>query len=214
MCLLLAVSVLLWPNTVSGLEYAESRRVQALALARDVRTGVPVYLIVKRYTPFLFPSQDGLADLLRMLHRARIEPFTHLREDPAFREVRISPVPSSLIQATWDGEAAQVANVDPYLIYNLPEARDVCGIRLRYSHANGAGGPAHFKMSWSQDGKADVPENQRYGNWTLPTGDNRETTVWVGDRVKQFRIQPDNQVCRFRVLEMVLLVPESAEGFR
>jgi hypothetical protein len=214
MCLLLAVSVLLWPNTVSGLEYAESRRAQALALARDIRTGVPVHLIVKRYTPFLFPSQDGLADRLRMLRRARIEPFTHLRDDPGFREVRISPVPSSLIQATWNGDIAQVTNVDPYLIYNLPEGRDICGVRLRYSHANGDGGPAHFKMSWSQDGRADVPSSQRYGNWTLPTGDNRETTIWVGDRVKQLRIQPDNQVCRFRVLELVLLTPESPESVR
>ena len=214
MCLLLAASVLLWPNTRSGLENAEAGQAQAKALARDVHSGVPIYLILKRYTPFLYPSQDGLADLLRMLRRARIEPFTHLRDDPPFREVRISPVPSSLVQATWDGETAHVTNVDPYLIYDLPERRDVCGIRLRYSHANRHGGPAHFKMSWSQDGRADVPSNQRYGNWTLPTGDDRETTVWVGDKVKRIRIQPDNQVCRFRVLELVLLVPESPESVR
>lgn len=213
-CLLLAASVLLWPNSRSGVENAEAGQAQAKALARDIHSGVPIYLILKRYTPFLYPSQDGLADLLRMLRRARIEPFTHLRDDPPFREVRISPVPSSLVQATWDGETAHVTNVDPYLIYDLPERRDVCGIRLRYSHTNRHGGPAHFKMSWSQDGRADVPSNQRYGNWTLPTGDDRETTVWVGDKVKRIRIQPDNQVCRFRVVELVLLVPESPESVR
>jgi hypothetical protein len=214
MCLLLAVSILLWPNTQIGLENAEAGLAQARALARDIRNGVPIYLILKRYTPFLYPSQDGLADLLRMLRRARIAPFAHLRENPPFREVRISPVPTSLIQATWDGETAQVTNVDPYLIYDLPEGRDVCGIRLRYSHTNRDGGPAHFKMSWSHDETADVPSSQRYGNWTLPTGDDRETTVWVGDRVKRLRIQPDNQVCRFRVLDLVLLVLESPESYR
>jgi hypothetical protein len=214
MCLLVAASILLWPNTSGGLEYAEAGRAQAKALARDVRNGVPIFLIVKRYTPFLYPSQEGLADVLRMLRRAGIGLFAHLREDPRFREVPISPVPSSLIQATWEGQTAQVTNVDPYLIYDLPEVRDVCGIRLRYSHMNRHGGPARFKMIWSQDGRADVPSNQRYTNWTLPTGDDRETTVWVGDRVKQFRIQPDNQVCRFRVLELVLLVPESPESLR
>jgi hypothetical protein len=143
-----------------------------------------------------------------MLHRARIGPFARLRDNPPFRAVRISPVPSSLIQATWDGDTAHVTNVDPYLTYDLPAVRDVCGIRLRYSHANRNGGPAHFKMIWNQDGRADVPASQRYGNWALPTGDDCETTVWVGDRVKRFRIQPDNQMCRFRVLELTLLVPQ------
>ena len=70
MCLLVTASILLWPNTVAGLENAEAGRAQASALARDVRNGVPIYLIVKRYTPFLYPSQDGLADFLRMLRRA------------------------------------------------------------------------------------------------------------------------------------------------
>jgi hypothetical protein len=214
MCLLFAASILLWPNTVGGLKYAEAVRAQAQALARDVTNGVPIYLILKHYTPFLYPSQDELGDFLRMLRRARIGLFSHLRDDPGFREVRISPVPSSLIQAKWDGETAQVTNVDPYLIYELPEVRDVCGVRLRYSHSNRDGGPARFKMTWSQDGRADVPSNQRYSNWTMPTGDDRETTVWVGDRVKRIRIQPDNQVCRFRVLELVLLVPEPPESLR
>jgi hypothetical protein len=214
MCLLFATCILVWPNTRGGLEYAEDGRAHASALARDVRNGVPIYLIVKRFTPFLYPTQEGLADFLRMLRRAGIGPFAHLREDPAFREIPISPVPSSLIQATWEGQTAQVTNVDPYLIYDLPEVRDVCGIRLRYSHENRHGGPAHFKMTWSQNGRAEIGSNQHYNNWSLPTGDGRETTVWIGDRVKQFRIQPDNQLCRFRVLGLVLLVPESPESFR
>ena len=214
MCLLIAASILVWPNTRGGLEYAEAGRTRASALARDVRNGVPIYLILKRYTPFLYPSQDGLADLLRMLRRAGIGPFIRLREDPRFREVRISPVPSSLIQATWKGQSAQVTNVDSYLVYDLPAVQDVCGIRLRYSHENRHGGPAHFKMTWSQNRRADITSDQHYNNWSLPTGDDRETTVWVGDRIKQFRIQPDNQVCRFDVLDLVLLVPESPESVR
>ena len=214
MCLLVAASILLWPNTRGGWEYAEAGQAQAKALARDVDSGVPIYLILKRYTPFLYPSQDGLADWLRMLRRAGVRPFTHLREDPRFREVRISRVPSSLIHATWAGETAQVTNVDPYLIYDLPEAQDVCGIRLRYSHANAHGAPAHFKMTWSQNGRAETASIPHYNNWSLPTGDDRETTVWIGEKVKQFRIQPDNQVCRFRILELVLLVPESPESLR
>ncbi len=145
MCLLVAASILLWPNTLTGLEDAEAGRAKAAAFARDVRKGVPIYRILKRYTPFLYPSQDKLADFLRMLRRARIRPFTGLRENPRFHEVRISPVPTSLIQATWDGETTHVANVDPYLIYDLPEVRNVCGIRLRYSHVNRDGEPGSFQ---------------------------------------------------------------------
>ena len=214
MCLLVAASVLLWPNTLGGLEYAESSRAKALALARDVKSGVPIYLIVKRHTPFLYPTQEGLADHLRVLRRAGIGLFARLREDPPFREVRISPIPSKLIQATWEGQSAKVTNVDPYLVYDLPEVRDICGIRLRYSHVNRYGGPAHFKMTWNLNGRSEIASDQHYNNWSLPTGNDREMTVWVGDRVKQFRIQPDNQVCRFDVLELVLLVPESPESFR
>jgi hypothetical protein len=62
-------------------------------------------------------------------------------------------------------------------------------------------------MAWKRGDQAEFPEDQRYALWTLPTGADRTTTVWVADAVKQVRIQPDNQPCEFRIAALVLLVP-------
>ena len=46
-----------------------------------------------------------------------------------------------------------------------------------------------------------------YANWNLPTGGDRTTTVWVGETIREFRVQPDNQPCEFRVESITLLIP-------
>lgn len=206
-CLFVTVCVLLWPNTMSGLAHGRESRGRALAFDRDIRAGVPMFLLIKRHASLLHPSQDALGDGLRMLHRARIGIFRQLREDPPFHEVALSQQPTMLLQATWSDGTAHVTGVDPYLVYELPQTREVCGIRLRYSHVNRTRGAAHFQVSWRREGqRADLPD-QRYGNWSLPSGEDRETTVWIGEPIREIRIQPDNQPCEFRVHEIVLLVP-------
>lgn len=203
----LAVVVLLWPNTAEGLETARARRAQFERLAHDVRAGVPASRIVRRYTPFLHPSQDFLLEYLPELRRLNIGPFAGLRDDPPYREVPLTTVPSALRLARLDGDTIEVTGVDPQLTFRLPRAMDVAGARLEYDHHAPDGGPAHFQMTWLTPGQTTYDDAHRYAVWALPTGDHRTTTVWAHEPIRELRIQPDNRPCRFRIRALTLLVP-------
>lgn len=209
LALFAAMLVLLWPNTQDGLEAGRDLAAQAGRLEQDVRAGLPTYLVIKHATPFLHPSEDELTDLLPRLRAAGIGLFRSLRPDPALRTVAIPVAPAEVRQLAWDRseQTALVAGVDPWLLFLLPEPRYVAGVRLRYSHANPQGHPARFKMDWWKPGSPRDQPDGGYSCWNLPTGRDRTTTVWTGDLVQSFGIQPDNQPCQFHLESIELLVP-------
>jgi hypothetical protein len=199
--------VLLWPITREAIESSQSRARQADSVMLDIRSGEPVYRLVKRHTPFLHPSQDVLAEALKLLHTARIGAFGTIRADPAFREVDLSVIPADIRLVRWAGRTAHVTGVDPFLHYVLPRATSVAGIRLKYSHANSPGGPAHFRTWWTSVANQKPAPAQSYSNWALPTGRGQVTIIWIDDMLKEFWLQPDNQHCEFTVEEITLLCP-------
>jgi hypothetical protein len=201
--------VLLWPNTESGLQRGRERAEKALGLAHDIRSGAPPYRIVARYTPFLHPSQDETSRFLPMLRRHNVGPFRFLGDDPPFINTPLSVKPASISLARWDAatSTARVSGVDPQLTYALPSPRHVAGVRIRYSHANAPGAPARFQFAWKRPGQTGYADSQRYANWNLPTGTQRQTTVWIDDTAAEFRIQPDNQPCEFQIDEIMLICP-------
>jgi hypothetical protein len=202
-----ALLLLFWPNAKRGLEHGQNLANQASQFQRDVRAGVPPYLLVKRYTPFLHPSQDEAARILEMLRDAGIGLFRALHRDPPFRDVPVPVVPSDLKLARWEHGTAHVIGQDPYLHFVLPKALPVAEIRLRYSHVNPLGGEGHFRFLWTSAAGSQPQAGQLASNWALPTGKDRVTTVRVADLVKEFWIQPDNQPCEFSIAEIVLRVP-------
>jgi hypothetical protein len=201
------VCAFLWPNTEAGLEYGRKVAAQATSLAGDLRAGMPTYRVIRKYTPFLHPSQDEVARLLPMLRDARWGPFGSLQNSPSFRETRLRLDPTRVYLARWDGTTAHVTGVDPQLTFTLPRPAPVAGIRINYAHANRQGAPARFQLSWKRPGQSSYTDVDRCTNWHLPTGEGRETTVWVDDVLEQFRIQPDNQPCEFRIDKITLLEP-------
>ncbi|MDR3635718.1 MAG: hypothetical protein P4L84_18090 [Isosphaeraceae bacterium] len=205
--LFVGLCVLAWPNSAAGLERAREGAATAEALARDLRAGVPTYRIIRRYTPFLHPSQDEMSRLLPKLRDGRIGPFKDLHNSPVFREVPVALQPTLVSDATWDGRTARVTDIDPQITFSLSKPREVAGIRIRYSHANRQGAPARFQLTWRRPGQRGYSLDQRYANWNLPTGSGRETTVWVDDVIADFRIQPDSQPCDFKIDAIELLVP-------
>ena len=200
-----ALCVLAWPNVRDGIEHGRDISGRAEALAQDLRSGVPAYRIVRRHTPFLHPSQDEAARFLPILRRAGIGPFGSLRADPPFRETRWPLEPTSVSLARWEGTTAHVTGVDPQITFKLPGPRPVAGIRIKYSHANSQGAPGRFQLAWKRPDQPGYSDERRYANWNLPTGEGKETTIWIDDTLDQFRIQPDNQPCEFRIDEIVIL---------
>lgn len=207
-CLFATMLVVSWPNTQAGIVGGKRLAEQAARLERDIRSGMPTFQVIRRHNPFLHPSQDELATLLPMLRDARIGVFRHLRPDPPFREVAVPVIPAEVRLARWKDGTAQVTGVDPRLVFVLPEAQYVAGIHIRYAHSNPEGTPARFRMGWRHPGQTEAPPEQSYANWYLPTGRDRTTTVWVGEVIREFEIQPDNQPCEFHIASITLLISE------
>jgi hypothetical protein len=210
--LLVVACVLLWPNAEAGFANGRGVSATAFALARDVKAGLTPSQLVARYTPSLYPSQDELSRFIPILRRRRVGPFGGVRDEPPHHEVAIPVTPSSVSFARWDSSSstAHVTGEDPQLLYRLPSPRPVVGVRIRYSHSNPQGSPGRFQLTWLHPGQSEYTPSQRYSFWTLPTGTHKQTTVWIGQVVSEFRIQPDNQPCDFRIDGITLLEPGAA----
>jgi hypothetical protein len=196
-----------WPNTEAGLQYGRRCATMTTSLSSDLRAGMPAYRIVRKYTPFLHPEQDEVVRILPILRDAGLGPFGYLRDSPPLHSTALPLRPSHLYLARWEGNTAQVTGVDPQITFTLARPGPVAGVRIRYAHRNRQGAPARFQLSWKRPGQDEYTSTQRYANWNLPTGEGKETTIWIDDVVAQFRIQPDNQRCQFRIDEITLLEP-------
>jgi hypothetical protein len=211
MALFAGSCALLWPNSEEAWAAGLGSGGQAAAFDRDLASGTPLFRLVRRYTPFLHPSQEALHEALGMLRQAGIGRFRSLRGDPRFEEVSVDRSPAEVRLARWNDGQIEVTGIDPWIRFDLPAPTPVCGIRLRYSHTSPDGAPARFRIAWRRAGQRDFPPEQQYGNWNLATGPDRSTTVWIDDVISQIRIQPDNRPCRFAISELTLLAVPRAE---
>ncbi len=203
--------VLLWPNIQDGWEIGAQTGAQSAAFDRDIASGTPLFRLVRRYTPFLHPSQEYLHEAMPAMRKAGMGPFRLLRADPEFQERAVPLSPSEVMMAQWKDGRVEVKGSDPWIRFDLPDPVHVCGIRIRYSHANPDGTPARFRIAWRGPGQREYPPEQQYSNWNFPTGDDNVTIVWVDDVVSQMKIQPDNRPCRFAISELTLLVAPGAK---
>lgn len=209
--LLLAGLALLWPNARDALYVGRIAAERATAFDRDRDAGVPIFRLANRHAPFLHPSQQALHGYLEMLREAGLGPFARMQPDPAFREIPVDLRPADVRLALWrDGEIKAIGP-DPWVRFDLPAPIRVAGVRIRYDHRNDDGAPARFRLAWRPDDRYRAPERQ-YGDWNLPTGDDRSVTVWIDGPVAQVRVQPDNRRCRFRIRELTLLVEPTTAG--
>lgn len=206
MALLMISVLLLWPNSIAGLAHGRATRATARAFERDVAGGMPRYKLVRRYTPFLYPRQETLAAYLEMLRRRGIPEFAPLRDDPPFREIPVHPEADRMIGVRSSDGAPLLVDAGSQLFFTLAPARKVAGVRLRDSLVKPGARTARFRVSWAAED--DVFDTARqYSDWLRPTGRDRTTTIWIDDRVKRLRIEPDDEPARYEVHELTLLVP-------
>jgi hypothetical protein len=233
--MLAATLITIGPNTRAGIHYARGVRNHLRSFEQDMTAGVPSFELIARYGRYLHPHHDLLAEYLPMLRRAGVGRFVFLRDDPAFREVPVPLEPTALYNVTWDHGTAQATGEYPSIDFALPEPRYVCGIRIRYAHANPEGTLPLVLIKWKGPAQAEFSQEPvrtegageiNYKNVKIyknsPTGDravwergtwsrinDAETTVtaWICDTVATIRIHPDLKPGVFRLSELVLLVP-------
>jgi hypothetical protein len=207
LCMMAGALVLLWPNTLEAWQAGSKAGAKAQAFDREVAAGTPLFRLVRRHVPFLHPSQEGLHEALELLRRAGIGKFRSIQPDPAFEERSIPLKPADVRLATWNGGRIEVTGPDPWIRFDLPSPVEVRGVRLSYSHSNPDGAPARFRLAWRGPAQLGPLGETQYGDWNLPTGPGRTTTVWIDELINQLRIQPDNRPCEFTLTELTLLLP-------
>ena len=142
MTLFTAACILLWPNIEQAWAAGRGAHAEAEGFDRDLATGTPLFRLVRRYTPYLHPSQESLHEALTLLHRGEIGKFRSLQEDPTFQEQAVQLAPADVRLARWHDGCVEVTGIDPWVRFDLPSPVFVCGIRVRYSHAGTDGSPA------------------------------------------------------------------------
>ncbi|MDG3007884.1 hypothetical protein [Paludisphaera mucosa] len=197
--------VLFWPNAKEALEAGRVARAEAADFDRERDSGAPLFRLVRRHVPFLHPSQQALHEYFTMLRDAEIGPFRRVRPDPTFRERPVELVPTDVRMGRWEDGVFIATGADPWIRFDLPTPLRVAGVRVHYDHRNDDGAPARFRLAWRPNDRYDAPETQ-FGDWNLPTGEDRTVTVWIDEPVGRIRLQPDNRRCRFRIRGLTLLV--------
>jgi hypothetical protein len=177
--------------------------------------------------------QDEFVKLMHMGHNKGKGLLRQLNEAP-LTEVRLASVsPFRANQITWTADgAAECLGNDPYMVFALEGPREVTAIRIKYSMA-GPPPPAHLQAYWRNGDAQNFSETERYYQTDLPpdleekiiverahaagsvwleqTGGGPQTQFWVtipvNDTIDQFRIDPNDQPCRFKIEEIRLVVP-------
>jgi hypothetical protein len=195
------------PNMQEGLRWAKERRNAIEAFEHDLRAGVPLSILAENHTRSLQRlDPDDLAGFLRMLHGARVGRFKEMRADPPWRELRLPLTPVATNEVRWQDGAAVGTGNDPYLVFALDRPRFVHAVRWQFSYEKTAT-PATCEFYWRKSGQPGFADGTRR-EWAQDAEPGlKRHAVWVNDTIDQFRIDPDNKPCTFRLLELVLLVP-------
>jgi hypothetical protein len=213
MGMFLAVCIALWPNVSIAMHEAGERSDTLRTLEDRLAHGVPPASVIRDFGPALHPSSDELAALLPALKAAGRRPFDRMSDDEPAHAVSIPIEPSGMeqVERMPDG-SFRITGVDPHIRFRFQPPAPVIAIRLHYDLHNAENDdvPARFVLDWLVPNQDEYDGFTRYSNWNLPTGDDRTTTVYILDFVREFRIQPDNRPGTFRIRSLERIVPDAA----
>ena len=227
--LCVAIGLLLPLNLASSLRVTTQLRDRIDLIKRDVTVGLPIFILEERHGYFLNPWANNtitVARSLEMLRTAGIGGFQNLRPDPRFRETTILSDLTSAEHMDQISETGVISWRSGDLTGRLRESQLVYAIRLKYFYGDPEKGPAFLQLSWKdsvRDSLAEGLGNVRIELQTgagpermlpdtiriprpLPTLEKTET-IWINERMDQFRILPDDKPRLFHIKEITVLLP-------
>jgi hypothetical protein len=186
--------VVVYSNSVTGLEYARMKDQQFSAFLADIQKGNPPSQVIARHQRAIFPYpeeggasfHDSLGYWFGVLHHAGHEAFANLGTDPVFKEVPVEQ-PSSLAEKSF-----------------------VYGIRVEGYPLQA--GRWKIAVSWNA-GVQGSSVAQRCFYWNpLPNPQDRKFekfTCWVYEEVGEIKIEVSPSVEDLRSLKVSLLIPSN-----
>lgn len=116
MCLFTGMCLVFVPNLAIGLESGRHFSNSRQAFERDMRAGVPPFILAERHVVFLNPATDDVKEIdfrLRQMQQAGIPQFRDMARDPAFRDVALPVAPVGMDQVIWHNGVAYSYAQDP-----------------------------------------------------------------------------------------------------
>ncbi len=198
-------------NMPERLRAAREEHAARDAFERDLRRGVPPYLLISRHERTLGLNEVKMAERhMESLRRADFGPFRYLEDDPAFRALPLPLAPSETHEVNWEDGVASGASGDSHLTFSLPHAMYVAAIRIRSSTPQK--GPVIFNVGWKNPDDARFYKPYYYSIWWPSKTD----TIAVDETIDQIRIFPNAipgfHPFEFHLATIELLVPEGREA--
>jgi len=204
--LFILVSSLVPLNWSLGQAVASDLAGRRKALEGDLQSQMPVHLLVKR-NDRLYPLHDVMQNCLLSLRRAGFRSYRNVGENPPFREVALPLVATATHEVDGKGGPGRATGDDSYLVFDLPKATLVCGIRVRCRVNNRQGMCPYFQVEWRERGREDFTGVRKYVHYMLPPDRDGVVLCFTDARIDQIRIRPDNQRCEFSIQDITLLLP-------
>ena len=209
---MLAIALICFPHNFQvGMEYGRSLRANLASFEAEMRAGEPPHALIHKHMAYLHPNTQILDDYLPFLRRAGIGRFRFLSDNPQFKETTVPLTPIGAHSCDWNGRTGSTTGKDGSIVFAVPQAQYVDGIRIRYAVKNRQGTPPFFSIAWRSSFLGPFTKEKSY--YVSPTGDRAnwergswprigrpesELTLWVSDQVREIRIQPDAQPCAIR----------------
>jgi hypothetical protein len=202
--LLALIAIAIPFNFQAGLADARTHHAAMQSFERDLRNGAPMYELMGHYASphFQIGAHMSLAGKMLQLHRAGVDPFAHMKEDPVMREVRIPLTPADQKDVKWSNGKGHGTGVNSYLMFALPKPMYVAGVRIRWTYSNHQS--TFFRAFWRRSDTSDFPKEYQY-YWSFGLED--PMMIYIADTIDQIRIHPDVKPVDFTISEIVLLVP-------
>jgi hypothetical protein len=186
-----AFVLLLWQNSVAGLDYARNLHAYVEPFAEELKAGVPRSILAERFSHppnRIYTNQEHLGTYLDMLHSAGMGMFRSLRLDPIWQVV------------TLESKDVEMKDSNHYV---LREPRFVYAVRIHYQYQPIAPS-AWLRFSWQAS--AGTKSFRREVDMRIPLKPQADSVlVWINGPLYEFTIYPDDKPyeCTIGPIELV-----------
>ncbi len=185
--------VVVYGNSITGLEYARLKDRQFSAFETDIEKGSPPSQVIARHQRAIFPYperggasfHDSLGHWLDILHKAGHVTFANLGQDPVFKEVPVEQ-PS---------EVSEQLFVYGIRVSGYPLQAERWQITLSWNGSDSrSSSPLHHCFYWNPPRN---PQDSKFDRFTC----------WVYEEVSEIKIEVKPSVVDLRSLKVSLLIP-------
>lgn len=196
-----------WFDIRAGFERASKDNLQLKSFERELREGVPPYILIARHEGSLLwgvgPNYEILAPAMESLRRAGIDPFRYLQQDPPFEEEPLEMKPADVVGTSWEDGKIKDSDANSFLTFKLPRPTYVAAIKMRYISSSSRVYDEWAWVGWTKSDEADFPDKPQ-GRHCSPD----ETFILaVADTIEQIRFYPRAVPGEIEITEFTILVP-------